>query len=536
MIISSPPPFHTAPSPSPNEFEDLSTFLRCRHRKKLEEKRERMQPRITNFFLKIKKEPDYDGDDERTSPAAAFHTPISSPKGRKSPTAKGNMGKRSPKTVQSPGLLNNLAVHMPPGTFIPISVTFASIAASQQDASKVSKNLIGTFDEVSTKSEIPVSPSQKVIQPTESTSEAVHISPSSLTGADDYDLVMVNCETQTNIIEMQSCGLQTKSCEVQSTSSQTEGKEVFNRETNMSPSMTETIETQTDLKFSTSQMQTEPDVHTAETQPEITVQSSEVQTEVDVIMSETQTEVELAAAETQTEWDVNTSQTQTESTVQTADVQTEPPDDKIVQTEVNNSNILTVNRIEVVSEMLSWGTQTDLEELALMTPIYPSNDDDTDSILSSPSKHHEHDDVASKSAIKPAGLDMCRGEYRDVDFPPVSTLHVPMKPLMEHAIQKERTPSPVDLCTTPKSPVKKKFKSAEKLPAACTVSEDPRDVLRYVHKSSKESLKIAPAHQPPPPSPSVTSKPRDMTKSLIEEEAWKSASITKDDTSMLFRR
>ena len=337
MIISSPPPFHTAPSPSPNEFEDLSTFLRRRHRKKLEEKRERMQPRITNFFHKIKKEPDYDGDDERTSPAATFHTPISSPKGRKSPTTKGNMGKRSPKTVQSPGLLNKLAVHMPPGMFIPISVTFASIAASQQDASKVSKNLIGSFDEVSTKSETPVSLSQIVIQPTESTSEAVHISPSSLMGADDYDLVMVNCETQTNIIEMQSCGLQTKSCEVQSTPSQTEGKEVFNRETNMSPSMTETIETQTNLKFSTSQMQTEPDVRTAETQAEITVQSSEVQTEIEVITSETQTKVELPAAETQTEWDVNTLQTQTESTVQTTDVQTEPPDDKIVQTEVNNS-------------------------------------------------------------------------------------------------------------------------------------------------------------------------------------------------------
>ena len=310
---------------------------------------------------------------------------------------------------------------------------------------------------------------------------------------------------------------------------------MFNSETNMSPSMTETIETQTNLKFSTSQMQTELDIHTAETQAEITVQSSEVQTEVEVITSETQTEVELPAAETQTEWDVNTSQTQTESTVQTADVQTELPDDKIVQTEVNNSNILTVNRMEVVSEMLSWGTQTDLEELASMTPIYPSNDDDTDSILSFASKHHEHDDVASKSAIKPAGLDMRRGEYCDVDFPPVSTLNVPMKPLMEHAIRKERTPSPVDLCTTPKSPVKKKFKSAEKLPAACTVSEDPHDVLRYVHKSSKESLKIAQAHQPPP-SPSVTSKPRDMTKSLIEEEAWKSAEITKDDTSMLFRR
>ena len=251
MIISSPPPFHTAPSPSPNKFEDLSTFLRRRHRKKLEEKRERMQPRITNFFHKIKKEPDCDGDDECTSPAATSHTPISSPKGRKSPT---NMGKRSPKTVQSPGLLNKLAVHMPPGMFIPISATFASIASSQQDASKVSKNLIGSFNEVSTKSETLVSPSQIVIQPTESTSEAVRISPSSLMGADDYDLVMVNCETQTNIIAMQSCGLQTKSCEVRSTPSQTEGKELFNRETNMSPSMTETIETQTDLKFSTSQM------------------------------------------------------------------------------------------------------------------------------------------------------------------------------------------------------------------------------------------------------------------------------------------
>ena len=93
---------------------------------------------------------------------------------------------------------------------------------------------------------------------------------------------------------------------------------------------------------------------------------------------------------------------------------------------------------------------------------------------------------------------MRRGEYFDLDFPPVTTTNVPQHHI--DTISKERTPSLEDLCTCcDVSPArKKKVKiSAEKLPAACTIFEDPRDVIRHVQKMSKTAINMTPAHQPP---------------------------------------
>ena len=47
--------------------------------------------------------------------------------------------------------------------------------------------------------------------------------------------------------------------------------------------------------------------------------------------------------------------------------------DEMIQTEVDKSNILTVNKIEIVYSMESWGTQTDVVELEDMSPIRPIN-------------------------------------------------------------------------------------------------------------------------------------------------------------------
>ena len=83
---------------------------------------------------------------------------------------------------------------------------------------------------------------------------------------------------------------------------------------------------------------------------------------------------------------------------------------------------------------------------------------------------------------------------------------------------KQRTPSPEVLCTCcDVSPTrKKKVKiSTEKLPAACTISEDPRDVIRHVQKMLKKVINMTPAHQPPH-GPSPTLRLEDMSSASIQ--------------------
>ena len=64
---------------------------------------------------------------------------------------------------------------------------------------------------------------------------------------------------------------------------------------------------------------------------------------------------------------------------------------------------------------------------------------------------------------------------------------------------------------------KKKVKiSGEKLPAACTILEDPRDVIRHVHKMSKAAINVTPAHQPPH-GPTLTTRPQDMSSVTVKQ-------------------
>ena len=111
---------------------------------------------------------------------------------------------------------------------------------------------------------------------------------------------------------------------------------------------------------------------------------------------------------------------------------------------------------------------------------------------------------------------MRRGEYFDMDFPPVTTTNVPQHHI--DTVSKQRTPSPEDLCTCHDvSPArKKKVKiSAEKLPAACTILEDPQDVIRHVQKMSKKAINVTPAHQPPHGS-GPTLRPEDMSSTSFQ--------------------
>ena len=63
MLVKEAHPIYTAPCAT--EFEDLATFLKRCHEKKAQEKEERKQRRIIDYFPLIKKEPNnYDGDDE----------------------------------------------------------------------------------------------------------------------------------------------------------------------------------------------------------------------------------------------------------------------------------------------------------------------------------------------------------------------------------------------------------------------------------------------------------------------------------------
>ena len=199
--------------------------MRRRHEKKAQEKEERWQRRIIDFFPWIKKEPndDYDGDDEMskfpvvmvmgchsitppepsstTSPnGRCLATPskditaLPSPRVRRSPTPFHRMPTNDGgKTL--PGLLNKISPSvMPAGTFFPILVSFESISCAARSSSEVSRNLLQTFQEA------------LMMSPNESPSGKAAVISSTLqygcspirTSFDDYLGLMINKEVETD--------------------------------------------------------------------------------------------------------------------------------------------------------------------------------------------------------------------------------------------------------------------------------------------------------------------------------------------------
>ena len=451
---------HTAPSPVGHEYEDLHSFLWQRHKKKQQEKEEKRQPKITNFFTRItriKQEPtshDYDGDDERgASPAImirascmpspairASHTP--SPRTANN-EAKPKSSPRNARSRESPRLLNRLAHHhMPEGTFIPISTTFKFIADSRRAAVPASRNLLETFDK------LPISSKDPPVAMQSETSVAIDIvptgqaSPSPLNVSDEGSGLMMNEITQTDNADILPIFCTHK---VQ-TDSLVESKEVQTFVSEMT-----TTESQTECHVMEKSMQTEIEVTTEEkeNQTEKTNEDQSIQTDIEVTMEEKENQTEKNNQEQSIQTDIEVTmeekENQTEKNNQDQSIQTEiSSHEKSNETDINSSNILTVNRIELVEEMHSWGTQTDVSELESMDPITPvqclvatdyveqlnaqvkENLSETDSVVSSASKL-EVSSVSLAAKLQElqrqtasAGLDMHMGKYHELEFPPVS--------------------------------------------------------------------------------------------------------------------
>ena len=415
-----------------------------------------------------------------------------------SPANKSPGGKRSPAN-KSPGTLDRLVGVMPTGTFIPISTTFHSTQDAHEHKKEVSRNLLSTFDEPSTSSKMQQEVHEIVIQPTQTTDTRI-------SDVDGDPGVLVHEGTQTDGFKqnVEDQEVKTLTYKLEETGVQTEQTTKSLEETGV-----QTEETTKSIISSYSQ--------TEESTQNIT--SSYMQTKdesMNLVSSYIQTnpiQQDLEDKEIQTE-DIKDGKSlkmdivQQHQEVQTANSCINEKDEETM-TDIDNGNILMVNKIEIVDKMETWGTQTDTLELASMSPFHTLKTDDsedgsevvesamanqigdtgeTDLVISSVSKA---DDVQKTQTLS-AGLDMRVGEYREVQFPPVAKTVVTQKPI---EMAKCRTPSPVNLCTTSKPPEKSKFhKAAEKMPASCTVSEDPRDVLRYVSKSTPTQLKLTPAH------------------------------------------
>ena len=200
------------------------TFLKRHHEKKAQEKEERKQRRIMDYFPLIKKEPNnYDGDDEMsgnsevnpigsqsstcvipssaTSPNGRWsatpterHTPPTTTSSRQCATA----SKRPPSPVAvkiSPELLNKISPSvMPQGTFIPISVSFESMVSTAKTSSEVLRNLMQSFEEDSIKS--PSGNTLVKVGIITSTSQE-RVSPA-VSDFNGYQGLMVNKEVGTN--------------------------------------------------------------------------------------------------------------------------------------------------------------------------------------------------------------------------------------------------------------------------------------------------------------------------------------------------
>ena len=120
----------------------------------------------------------------------------------------------------------------------------------------------------------------------------------------------------------------------------------------------------------------------------------------------------------------------------------------------------------------------------------PEPNNDADSTISSCSKSEDY-------MYKPvsAGLDMRRGEYKELEFPPVST-SCQIGPKFGPPI-KERSPSPMDLCVVPKSTAAITDTASRKTKSATpTMTTHPFADIPKVKMSSIVEKKLTPAHQP----------------------------------------
>ena len=152
------------------------------------------------------------------------------------------------------------------------------------------------------------------------------------------------------------------------------------------------------------------------------------------------------------------------------------------QVELTDQNIMTVDKIEVVEGMETFPTQTDQDELNEMSPFkhnVDSNPLEKHNLSTSGDKDSNSEVESTFSSVSksdernPVTVDMRVAKYKELSFPPVSTL--PKKPSTLQAPQTERTPSPMDLCMKEIPEEDKKKCNKKRKPTGTSISATPYD-------------------------------------------------------------
>ena len=176
-----------------------------------------------------------------------------------------------------------------------------------------------------------------------------------------------------------------------------------------------------------------------------------------------------------------------------------------VQTQLSSNNIQEVNEIQIIRDIHSQPTQTDTLELMNMEPIFsrnilsspisntmksPERNFDVESNISLCSKSEETTVTAS------AGLDIRRGEYKELEFPPVTMSS--QKTSLFNPILKERSPSLMDLCTIVRTTESVKPKEVPMKFVTSSISRAPFDDIPNWKTHKPHDTRLVVAHQPKP--------------------------------------
>ena len=426
-------------APSPTEYADLETFLQKWREKKRREKERKKQPLISSFFKQIKmEENNYDGDDEN---------------------------ERNVPEIVSPKVV----------------CASSEVVGSDMSSDKVDGNFQGSclqiggrfhnnsaFTALTAKHDMNFSDVQNTKDGKEITTDeqnsASGLTHNSYTNGNDTAAnnpsVVREAEKENQLGN--TAGITPESGNVTLTES--------SMQTEMVDSDEKAVQTEDATTPKADQkIQTEIHMDTKIIQTENPMEEKNIQTENVTVMVESK-EIQTDPFEVKEDWPERTKLPSEVGKITSVEV----------QTQLNANNIEEVDEIQIVRDLHSQPTQTDNFELMNMEPISsrsflsspvsttmksPDMNFDLESNISSCSKSEEPMQKAS------AGLDMRRGEYREVEFPPVTI--ATQKSSIFNPILKERSPSPMDLCTIVRSTEVVKPKEVPTKFVTSSISRDP---------------------------------------------------------------
>ena len=450
--------------PSPTEYVDLETFLQKRREKKRREKERKKQPLISSFFKRIKmEENNYDGDDENER----YVPQIVSPK---------------------------------------VVCASSEVVGSDMSSDKVDGNFQGSclqiggrfhnnsaFTALTPKHNMNLSDVQKPKDGNEMTTDeqksASALTQNSYTNGND---------TATNNESV--VGEAEKENQLGNTAGITpESGNVTLTESFMQTEMVDSDEKAVQTEYATTpkadqNIQTEIHMDTKIIQTDNPMEEKNIQTENVTVMVASK-EIQTDPFEVKEDWPERTKLPSEVGKFTSVEV----------QTQLNGKNIEEVDEIQIVRDMHSQPTQTDTLELMNMEPIFsrsilsspvsttmksPDMNFDLESNISSCSKSEEPTKKAS------AGLDMRCGEYKEVEFPPVTI--ATQKSSIFNPILKERSPSPMDLCTIVRSTEAVKPKEVPTKFITSLISHDPFDDIPHLKSQKPHDTRLIAAHQTKP--------------------------------------